>query len=94
VFDQHTAAEFAQRDLDAGMATMSDDPYVYHLPVMTGGVGFEGVRRFYREHFIGKWPPDTQITPVVADSGRRGARHPALTPDNRRGPSTSAASHY
>jgi carboxymethylenebutenolidase len=69
VFDQHMAAEFAQRDLDAAMATMSDDPYVYHLPVMTGGVGFEGVRRFYGEHFIGKWPRDTAITPVSRTVG-------------------------
>jgi carboxymethylenebutenolidase len=69
VFDQHMAAEFAQRDLDAAMATMSDDPYVYHLPVMTGGVGFDGVRRFYGEHFIGKWPLDTDITPVSRTVG-------------------------
>jgi hypothetical protein len=46
------------------MATMSDDPHAYHLPVMTGGVGFDGVRRFYGEHFIGRWPLDTEITPV------------------------------
>ena len=30
-------------DLDATMATMTDDPYVNHVPVATGGVGFEGV---------------------------------------------------
>jgi carboxymethylenebutenolidase len=64
VFDDHTAAEFAQRDLDATMATMTDDPCVYQVPVMTGGVGVEGVRRFYGEHFIGKWPEDTEIMPI------------------------------
>ena len=69
VFDEHMAAEFAHRDLDAAMATMTDDPYVYQVPVMTGGVGFEGVRRFYGEHFIGKWPEDTQITPVSRTVG-------------------------
>jgi carboxymethylenebutenolidase len=69
VFDEHMAAEFAQRDLDAAMATMSEDPYVYHVPVMTGGVGSEGVRRFYGEHFIGKWPQDTEITPVSRTVG-------------------------
>jgi len=69
VFDQHMAAEFAERDLDAAMATMNDDPYVYHLPVMTGGVGFDGVRRFYGEHFIGKWPRDTEITRVSRTVG-------------------------
>lgn len=70
VFDEHVAAEFTRRDLDAAMATMADDPYVYHVPVMTGGVGFEGVRRFYGEHFIGKWPEDTEITPVSRTVGQ------------------------
>src|SRR5919109_2244327 len=69
VFDEHMAAEFAERDLDATMATMTEDPCVYHVPVMTGGVGLEGVRRFYRDHFIGKWPEDTQITPVSRTVG-------------------------
>jgi carboxymethylenebutenolidase len=69
VFDAHVAAEFVQRDLDAAMATMNDDPYVNHVPVMTGGVGFEGVRDFYGRHFIGKWPEDTTITPVSRTIG-------------------------
>jgi carboxymethylenebutenolidase len=69
VFDEHMAAEFAQRDLDATMATMTADPYVYHVPVMTGGVGFEQVRRFYGQHFIGKWPEDTEITPISRTVG-------------------------
>jgi carboxymethylenebutenolidase len=69
VFDAHVAAEFAQRDLDAAMATMADDPYVYHVPAMTGGVGTEQVRRFYGQHFIGKWPDDTAITPVSRTAG-------------------------
>lgn len=69
VFDEHMAAEFAHRDLDATMATMTEDPHVYHVPVMTGGVGYEGVRRFYADHFIGKWPKDTLITPVSRTIG-------------------------
>jgi carboxymethylenebutenolidase len=69
VFDDHVAAEFVDLDLDATMATMTDDPYVNHVPVMTGGVGFEGVRRFYGDHFIGKWPKDVEITPVSRTVG-------------------------
>jgi carboxymethylenebutenolidase len=69
VFDEHVAAEFVDLDLDATMATMSADPYVYHLPAMTGGVGFEDVRRFYGGHFIGKWPRDVEITPVSRTVG-------------------------
>jgi carboxymethylenebutenolidase len=69
VFDAHVAAEFVERDLDAAMATMTDDPYVNHVPVMTGGVGFDDVRVFYGRHFIGKWPEDTAITPVSRTIG-------------------------
>jgi carboxymethylenebutenolidase len=69
VFDAHVAAEFVDLDLDATMATMTDDPYVNHVPVMTGGLGFEGVRAFYGAHFIGKWPQDVQITPVSRTLG-------------------------
>jgi len=69
VFDEHVAAEFVEMDLDATMATMSADPYVYHLPSMTGGVGSEDVRRFYGAHFIGKWPEDIEITPVSRTVG-------------------------
>ena len=69
VFDDHVAAEFVDRDLDAAMATMAPDPYVYHVPAMTGGDGYEGVRAFYGTHFIGKWPADTEITPVSRTVG-------------------------
>ena len=69
VFDDHVAAEFVDMDLDATMATMTEAPYVNHVPVMTGGVGFDGVRRFYGDHFIGKWPQDIEITPVSRTVG-------------------------
>jgi len=69
VFDDHVAAEFVARDLDAAMATMAPDPYVYHVPAMTGGDGHDGVRSFYGTHFIGKWPEDTAITPVSRTVG-------------------------
>ena len=68
-FDAHMQAEFQDLDLEATMATMTDDPYVNHVPVMTGGVGREEVRRFYGEHFIGKWPADTHIVPVSRTVG-------------------------
>ena len=59
VFDAHLVAEFDSRDLDAAMATMADDPYLVHVPVLTGGVGWDEVRGFYGNVFIGHWPHDT-----------------------------------
>ena len=64
VFDEHVRAEFVERDLDATMATMVDEPYVTHVPVLTGGFGRDEVARFYRDSFIGRWPVDTEIVPV------------------------------
>jgi carboxymethylenebutenolidase len=69
VFDDHVRAEFVDRDLDATLATMTDDPYVNHVPVMTGGVGREAVAHFYDTYFIGHWPADTEVIPVSRTAG-------------------------
>jgi carboxymethylenebutenolidase len=68
-FDAHVRAEFQDLDLDATMATMTEDPYVHHVPTITGGNGTGGVRDFYEHHFIGQWPDDTQIQPISRTVG-------------------------
>ena len=40
VFDQHIKYEFQDHDVDATMETMTKEPYVHHVPVMTGGIGY------------------------------------------------------
>ena len=42
-WDAHTAAEFVTADVDATMATMTDDPVVLHVPTSIGGR--QGTRR-------------------------------------------------
>ena len=68
-FDAHVKAEFQDLDLDATMATMTDDPYVHHVPTITGGNGTTGVRDFYAQHFIGQWPDDTEVQPISRTVG-------------------------
>ena len=68
-WEAHTRYEFETRDVDATMATMVDAPYVNHVPTMTGGVGHDELRRFYRYHFIGANPPDFRMTPVSRTVG-------------------------
>jgi carboxymethylenebutenolidase len=72
VLDAHLAAEFATEDLDAAMATMTDDPYLVHVPVMTGGTGWDEVREFYGKIFIGHWPKDLTVQQIsrTADAGQ------------------------
>jgi len=69
VLDAHLAAEFTTEDLDAAMATMAGDPYLIHVPVMTGGTGWDEVREFYGRIFIGHWPKDTAVQRVSRTVG-------------------------
>jgi carboxymethylenebutenolidase len=69
VLDDHLAAEFATKDVDATMATMTDDPYLNHVPVLTGGIGREEVRRFYERIFVGHWPADTTMERISRTVG-------------------------
>jgi len=61
VWDAHVAAEFEHKDADAAVATMTDDTYLLHVPVATGGRGRDEVRRFYADLFIPSWPDDTAV---------------------------------
>jgi carboxymethylenebutenolidase len=61
LWEAHTRMEFETRNVDATMATMVAQPYVNHIPTMTGGVGHDQLKRFYKYHFIGANPPDTAM---------------------------------
>ena len=60
VLDEHLRDEFELHDADATMSTMTAEPYLHHVPVLTGGVGREAVHRFYRDDFVSAWPKDTE----------------------------------
>lgn len=69
LWEEHCRCEFETRDVDATMATMVDAPYVNHIPTMTGGVGHDQLKRFYKYHFIGANPPDTALVPISRTVG-------------------------
>ncbi len=68
-WDDHVKYEFATRNTDHTLDTMVHDAYVNHVPVMTGGIGHEELRRFYSTDFIPQMPPDTAMTPVSRTIG-------------------------
>src|ERR1700742_3190928 len=70
LWEAHCRYEFETRDVAATMSTMVAEPYVNHIPTMTGGVGFESLRHFYAHHFIGVNPPDFELLPSAVQSGR------------------------
>src|SRR4029077_17054051 len=47
LWDEHMRHEFATHNTEDTLATMVDDAYVNHIPVLTGGVGKDALREFY-----------------------------------------------
>ncbi len=69
LWDKHTEYEFGTRNVDDTMATMVAEPYVNHIPTLTGGVGNTQLHRFYKNHFIPKTPADTKLVPISRTVG-------------------------
>ena len=69
LWEEHTHHEFTTRDTESTLATMDDDAYVNHIPVLTGGRGKAALREFYSQRFIPAMPPDTQLIPVSRTVG-------------------------
>ena len=69
LWEEHCYQEFAARDVPATMKTMVADPYVNHIPTMTGGVGAAHLARFYQHHFVNVNPADTKLVPVSRTIG-------------------------
>ncbi|KAL8957750.1 MAG: hypothetical protein Q9193_005059, partial [Seirophora villosa] len=61
IWEDHSRREFVTRDADATMETMAKEPYVNHVPTMTGGIGYRDLLRFYRDYFIPGNPPSLKM---------------------------------
>jgi carboxymethylenebutenolidase len=62
LWDEHQSYEFEAHSTEKTLTTMTNDPVNINVPLLTGGVGLEEVRRYYSEYFIPKNPPDTEVT--------------------------------
>ncbi len=69
IWDEHTRHEFADRSVEETMATMVDEPYVNHVPTLTGGIGRAKLTCFYRDHFIFNNPDDAALELVSRTVG-------------------------
>ena len=70
LWEEHISYEFSTRDVSSTIATMVEDAYVNHVPVMTGGYGHAALRRFYKEDFISPMPADTSIQLISRTPGQ------------------------
>src|ERR1051325_9527190 len=69
LWEEHVQFEFSTRNTEDTLATMVEDAYVNHIPVLTGGSGLDELREFYSKRFIPQMPPDTEMTPVSRTIG-------------------------
>ncbi|HME89683.1 MAG TPA: ester cyclase [Chthoniobacterales bacterium] len=69
LWEEHVRHEFATHNTEDTLATMVEDAYVNHIPVLTGGVGRDELREFYSKHFIPRMPPDTEMIPISRTIG-------------------------
>lgn len=61
--------EFVSHNTEDTLATMVEDAYVNHIPVLTGGVDRDQLWEFYSKRFIPQMPPDTEMTPISRTIG-------------------------
>ncbi|KAK2747923.1 hypothetical protein FQN57_001514 [Myotisia sp. PD_48] len=61
IWEEHTHFEFGDRSVEKTMGTMVQEPYVNHIPTMTGGIGRARLQNFYRYHFIWNNPEDSKL---------------------------------
>jgi carboxymethylenebutenolidase len=69
LWEEHVRHEFVTHNTEDTLATMVEDAYVNHIPVLTGGVGKDELREFYSKRFIPQMPPDTEMTPISRTIG-------------------------
>ena len=69
IWEEHVRHEFATHNTEDTLGTMVEDAYVNHIPVLTGGVGQDELRKFYSKRFIPQMPPDTEMTPISRTIG-------------------------
>ena len=69
LWEEHLQYEFGTHSTEDALATMVEDAYVNHIPVMTGGVGKPALREFYSKYLIPQIPPDLELVPISRTIG-------------------------
>jgi carboxymethylenebutenolidase len=69
LWDTHLASEFAHKDTDEALATMTSHPRVTIVPTMIGGSGRDEMHTFYSKHFLNQIPADMEIVPLSRTIG-------------------------
>lgn len=69
LWEAHLEAEFETKDADASCGTMTEVPYVNHVPTLTGGMGRSHLNHFYEKYFIPNMPSDLETEMISRTVG-------------------------
>ncbi len=69
IWEQHMKAEFIDRDVDATMATITEDPVNIGIATGDAAAGAAAVREFYSEVFLRQIPADMEVVPISRTVG-------------------------
>lgn len=69
LWDRHTLHEFVTRNAADTIATMVDEPYVNHVPTLTGGIGKKELYHFYKHYFVNVNDENLSFIPVSRTVG-------------------------
>ncbi|MDI1443659.1 nuclear transport factor 2 family protein [Polyangium sp. 6x1] len=70
VWDAHLRSEFAEKDTEATLRTMTATPRVNVVPLMVGASNLDEMREFYSRHFLNQLPPDIETVPISRTVGQ------------------------
>lgn len=70
LWEEHIDAEFETKDAVASCGTMTENPYVNHVPTLTGGLGREQLEHFYGNYFIPHMPADMETEIISRTVGQ------------------------
>jgi carboxymethylenebutenolidase len=70
VWHKHVFAEFAHKNVEDALASMTEDAHVLLVPSLTGAAGKDEVRAFYGRSFLPQIPADLQPIPISQTIGQ------------------------
>jgi carboxymethylenebutenolidase len=70
LWEAHLKAELQDKDAHAFCGTMVASPYVNHVAVLTGGIGWRQLENYYSHYFIPGQPPNLEIVPISRTVGQ------------------------
>ncbi|KAK2824769.1 hypothetical protein FQN49_007493 [Arthroderma sp. PD_2] len=69
IWERHLLMKYASKDLEGTLDTYAEGARINYVPTLTGGIGYDELRRFYEQEFIPRNPPSLQVRLISRTKG-------------------------